>query len=47
MSEEFGYEVVEGEFLRSTVHNSTPQQRASDLNGFFADPEIDVVWPIG
>lgn len=43
--EEKGYNLVMGEsvFLREDTYAGTPEQRANDINGMFANPNIDAI----
>ncbi|MBL7013009.1 MAG: LD-carboxypeptidase [Candidatus Marinimicrobia bacterium] len=43
--EEKGYNIVLGEsvFLKKDTYAGTPEQRANDMNGMFANPKIDAI----
>ena len=43
--EEKGYHLVLGEsvFLKYHTYSGTPEQRANDINGMFANPNIDAI----
>ncbi len=43
--EEKGYHLVLGEnvFLKNHTFAGTPEQRANDINGMFANPNIDAI----
>lgn len=44
--EERGYRFVFGCCLRKNIHETTPKERADQINDFFTDPDIDIIWPI-